>query len=386
MFGGPSWTRVAEPDGSPGQWYYHLFAREQPDLNWRNPEVLEEFSAVLRFWLDRGVDGFRIDVSDALIKDDSWADTHTGDPIIPKDDASPVHEIYRRLRRELDAYPGDRMAVIETGTEDDIVALFLRPDQMHLAFNFRFALAGFDGPMIRLAIDSSLAANALVGAPTTWVTDNHDTPRSVTRLARGARLTGAYVHGTMTDATEQPVDLDLGTRRARALALVLLALPGAAYIYNGQELGLPNVDDLARRGSPRSDLGPQRTHHPWSRRLPRAHAMDRVGSNLRLHHRRGHPVAADPGVLGRPERAAPGRRPAVDAELYREVAVRRSLSGGGITWLPSDPECCTCAAATWTWSSTCGRNRRSCPPGGSSRQRCPGAGGLPTDTAAWLRA
>ena len=163
------------------------------------------------------MDGFRIDVSDALIKDDSWVDTHTGDPIIPKDDASPVHEIYRRLRRELDAYPGDRMAVIETGAEDHIVSLFLRPDQMHLAFNFRFALAGFDGPAIRLAIDSSLAANALVGAPTTWVTDNHDTPRSVTRLARGARLTGAYVHGTMTDATEQPVDLDLGTRRARAL-------------------------------------------------------------------------------------------------------------------------------------------------------------------------
>ena len=99
IFGGPSWTRVTEPEGRSGQWGYHLFAREQPDLNWRNPEVIEEFTDVLRFWLNRGIDGFRIDVSDALIKDDTWVDTDTGEPIIPKDEASPVHDIYRRLRR-----------------------------------------------------------------------------------------------------------------------------------------------------------------------------------------------------------------------------------------------------------------------------------------------
>jgi alpha-glucosidase len=177
VFGGPSWTRVAEPDGSPGQWYYHLFAREQPDLNWRNPEVLEEFADVLRFWMDRGIDGFRIDVSDALIKDDTWVDTETGEPIIPKDESSPVHDIYRRLRRELDAYPGDRMAVIETGADEDVIALFLRPGQMHLAFNFRFVHAGFGAQALRSAIDWSMAASTLVGAPTTWVTDNHDTER-----------------------------------------------------------------------------------------------------------------------------------------------------------------------------------------------------------------
>ncbi len=127
---------------------------------------------------------------------------------------------------------------------DDIVALFIRPDEMHLAFNFRFVHAGFDGPGLRSAIDSSLAANAGVGAPTTWVTDNHDTPRSVSRLGQNVVLAGAYVPGTMASGMFQQVDLDLGTRRARALALVLLALPGAAYIYNGQELGLPNVDNL----------------------------------------------------------------------------------------------------------------------------------------------
>ncbi len=244
VFGGPSWTRVTEPDGSPGQWYYHLFAAEQPDLNWRNRQVLDEFTDVLRFWLDRGIDGFRIDVADALMKDPSWSDSATGDPIIPKDDASGVHDVYRAFRRTMDAYPGDRMAVIETGAADDVVALFLRPDEMHLAFNFRFVHAGFDGPGLREAIDSSLAANAAVGAPTTWVTDNHDTPRSVSRLGRDARLSGAYVPAEEASAITLLPDLALGIRRARAMALLLLALPGAAYVYQGQELGLPNVDDL----------------------------------------------------------------------------------------------------------------------------------------------
>lgn len=242
VFGGPSWTRVPEPDGSPGQWYYHLFAAEQPDLDWHHPEVRAEFCDVLRFWLDRGADGFRIDVSDALIKDFATGDSPDGQPNIPKDSASVVHEVYREFRQVLDSYPGDRMAVIETGAPDDVVALFLRPDEMHLAFNFRFVHAGFDSAGLRRAIDSSLAANDRVGAPTTWVLDNHDTPRSVSRLGQGVRLAGAYV--PEAGSTQATRDDTVGTRRARALTLLLLALPGAAYLYNGQELGLPNVDDL----------------------------------------------------------------------------------------------------------------------------------------------
>ena len=244
VFGGPSWTRVSEPEGSPqspAQWYYHLFAAEQPDLNWRNPEVVTEFEDVIRFWLDRGVDGFRIDVSDALIKDADFPDTDGGWPIIPKDPDGEVHDIYRRFRRVFDEYPGDRMAVIETGADDATVAGFIRPDEMHLAFNFRFVKAGFVAEQLRDAIDSSLAANARVGAPTTWVTDNHDTPRSVGRYSQGTQLHGSYV-----PATTSQIDFDeaRGQQRARAMALLLLALPGAVYVYNGQELGLPNVDDL----------------------------------------------------------------------------------------------------------------------------------------------
>src|SRR5690606_12132946 len=129
VFGGPSWTRVTEPDGTPGQWYYHLFAAEQPDFDWGNLEVLADFERILRFWLDRGVDGFRIDVSDALIKDTSWPDTEDGSPVIPKGESSGVHEVYRAFRRVMDEYPGERMAVIETGAPDDVVAAFLRPDE-----------------------------------------------------------------------------------------------------------------------------------------------------------------------------------------------------------------------------------------------------------------
>ncbi|MHB8960753.1 MAG: glycoside hydrolase family 13 protein [Candidatus Limnocylindrales bacterium] len=244
VFGGSSWTRVTEPDGSPGQWYYHLFAAEQPDLNWLNPEVLAEFTDVLRFWLDRGVDGFRIDVADALIKDPAFPDTPDGSPIIPKGADSPVHGVYRAFRRVLDAYPGDRIGVIETGADDATVALFLRPDEMQLAFSFRFVHASPDAAALREAVESTLAANSLYGAPATWVTDNHDTTRSVTRYGRSARLAGAYVPGELRVAHEGAVDLAAGTRRARAVALLLLALPGAAYLYQGQELGLPNVDDL----------------------------------------------------------------------------------------------------------------------------------------------
>jgi alpha-glucosidase len=244
VFGGSSWTRVAEPDGSPGQWYYHLFAAEQPDLNWANPDVLAEFSDVLRFWLDRGIDGFRIDVADALIKDLAFPDTPDGGAVINKGASSPVHDVYRAFRRVLDAYPGERVAVIETGAEDDIVAHFLRPDEMPLAFSFRFVHASPDAVALREAIESTLDAYSLYGAPATWVTDNHDTTRSVTRYGRSARLTGAYVPGELRVGHEGAVDLATGSRRARAVALLLLALPGAAYLYQGQELGLPNVDDL----------------------------------------------------------------------------------------------------------------------------------------------
>lgn len=250
VFGGSSWTQTPDHDGRPGQWYYHLFAPEQPDFNWENPRVLAYFEAVIRFWLDRGVDGFRIDVSDALIKDRNWPDTEDGSPLIPKGEESPVHDIYRRFRQILNEYEG-AMAVIETGADDATVALFLRPDEMHQAFNFRFLKTGWDSGQIARAIDESMLAYEAVGAPTTWVTDNHDTTRSVTRYREESGLAGAYVPTAIDPFGTKEIAIavtdpqsDVGVDRARAMAVLLLSLPGSAYIYAGQELGLPEVVDL----------------------------------------------------------------------------------------------------------------------------------------------
>ncbi|MBW8092748.1 alpha-glucosidase [Streptomyces hygroscopicus subsp. hygroscopicus] len=232
VFGGPAWTRTTDPDGTPGEWYLHLFAPEQPDLNWDSPEVREEFDAVLRFWLDLGVDGFRIDVAHGMVKAAGLPDIgHTeqvkliGAQVLPFFDQDGVHEIHRSWRRLLDSYPGDRIGVAEAWAPTaERLALYVRPDELHQAFNFQFLRCPWDAAAMRTVIDESLAATASVGAPTTWVLSNHDVVRHTTRYA--------------TDSPEQ------GLVRARAAVLLTLALPGSAYLYQGEELGLPEVTDL----------------------------------------------------------------------------------------------------------------------------------------------
>jgi alpha-glucosidase len=229
-FGGPAWTRITEPDGTAGQWYLHLFAPEQPDLDWLNPEVRAEFEAILRYWLDRGIDGFRIDVAHGLAKDPEMPDLAghfaVSGPAIeghPHWDQDEVHDVYRAWRRVIDAYPGERTFVGEIWVQSpQRLALYLRPDELHTAFNFNFLLAPWDAKALRAAIDESIAALSAAGAPTTWVLSNHDVVRHVTRYGGAA----------------------VGTRRARAAALLMLALPGGAYVYQGEELGLPEVLDL----------------------------------------------------------------------------------------------------------------------------------------------
>ncbi|MET8010800.1 alpha-amylase family glycosyl hydrolase [Streptomyces sp. NPDC005271] len=232
VFGGPAWTRTTNPDGTPGEWYLHLFAPEQPDLNWDCPEVREEFDSVLRFWLDLGVDGFRIDVAHGMVKAAGLPNIgHTeqakliGSQVLPFFDQDGVHEIHRSWRRLLDSYPGDRIGVAEAWAPSaERLALYVRPDELHQAFNFQFLKCPWDAAAMHAVIDESLAATASVGAPTTWVLSNHDVVRHVTRYA--------------TDTPGQ------GLRRARAVALLTLALPGSSYLYQGEELGLPEVTDL----------------------------------------------------------------------------------------------------------------------------------------------
>jgi alpha-glucosidase len=243
IFGGSAWTRTKDPDGTPGEWYLHLFAPQQPDLNWDNDEVRREHEDVLRFWFDRGVAGVRIDSAALLFKDASLPDFDPDDAPSPHPftDRDELHEVYRSWRALADAYRDGRVLIGEIWLPDvERFALYLRPDEMHTAFNFEFLACPWDAARLRACIDSTLAAHSPVGAPATWVLSNHDVTRHVTRYGRADTTFG---FAAKTRDIPQ-VDLELGTRRARAAALLTLALPGAVYIYQGEELGLPEVEDL----------------------------------------------------------------------------------------------------------------------------------------------
>ncbi|WP_308798653.1 glycoside hydrolase family 13 protein [Agromyces silvae] len=293
VFGGPAWTRVVEADGEPGQWYLHLFDSSQPDFDWSNEQVRAEFRRVLRFWLDRGVDGFRVDVAHGLVKaeglpdwtppeaggsmggashstignstvgdstvgDSTVGDSTVGDstvgvalePGISDDagDGAPywaqegVHEIYRDWRRLLEEYPGERILAAEAWVDPlSKVAAWVRPDEMHQAFNFAYLETPWDAGALRRVIDDSIAAFAAVGAPSTWVLSNHDVVRHATRLALTEENPQGHGVGPATPGIGDPA---VGLRRARAATTLMLALPGSAYLYQGEELGLPEVIDL----------------------------------------------------------------------------------------------------------------------------------------------
>ncbi|HLT10154.1 MAG TPA: alpha-amylase family glycosyl hydrolase [Micromonosporaceae bacterium] len=244
IFGGPAWTRL--PDG---EWYLHLFASEQPDLNWDHPEVRAEFADILRFWLDRGVDGIRIDVAHGMVKAPGLPDAGAASVELlagaetPYFDQDGVHEIYREWRSILDSYTPERIAVAEAWLPNvERAARYVRPGELHQAFNFHFLGTPWSAPAYRDVIDTSLAVMGEVGATTTWVLSNHDVVRHASRLAAGIGGTaGGATAGGGPAATADPA---LGLRRARAAALLMLALPGSAYLYQGEELGLPEVFDL----------------------------------------------------------------------------------------------------------------------------------------------
>ena len=245
-FGGPGWTRVLGPDGKPEEWYLHLFNEAQPDFNWDHPEVRAEFESILRFWLDRGVDGFRIDVANLLVKQKglpSQGPLEAAGQPSPWSDRPEVHDVYRAWRRIADSYAefgATRIFVGELWVHPTSLKRYLRPDELHTGFNFPYLQAPWQASALRAIIDSTLELHAEVGAPATWVLGNHDVTRVVTRYGRSESswaLDGVRVHNA-------PVDLELGTRRARAAALLYLALPGCAYVYQGEELGLWEVEDI----------------------------------------------------------------------------------------------------------------------------------------------
>ncbi len=245
VFGGPSWSRL--PDGD---WYLHLFDSSQPDLNWENPEVRAEFLSILEFWLERGVDGFRVDVAHGLVKDMTWPDMESEtDELLtansqenhPFWDRDGIHPIVREWRALVDRYE-DRMMVAEAWVPSlERLALYLRPDEYHQSFSFDFVGTDWDPSEFRRIITESTTKTATIGSTTTWVLNNHDVVRHPTRYGLP---NGTNWRAWLLDGPHDILDAELGARRALAANLMLLALPGSAYLYQGDELGLPEAWDL----------------------------------------------------------------------------------------------------------------------------------------------
>jgi alpha-glucosidase len=386
-FQGDTWTRVDD-----GQWYLHLFTPEQPDVNWNHPDVRREHEEVLRFWFDRGVAGVRIDSAALLIKDPLLPEVpdDPGPGEHPNTDRDEVHDVYRSWRAVADEYAGTRVLVGEVWMPDAArFANYLRPDEMHTAFNFDFMARPWQADQLRESIDSMLAAHAPVNAPSTWVLSNHDVTRTVTRYGRD--------DSSFAFATKRfniPTDLSRGTRRARAAALLTAALPGSLYIFQGEELALPEVEDLPRgsRQDPmffRSngvDPGRDgcRVPLPWSgTSIPYGFSPDDASAS---------PWLAQPGDWAALTVAAQLADDASMLQLYRRaLSIRRSdpaLGDGDIAWIDSEPDVLAFARGT---DFVCVTNLSAASvelPAHTelllSSQPLEN-GALPTDSTAWLR-
>ncbi|WP_203580949.1 glycoside hydrolase family 13 protein [Microbacterium hibisci] len=342
VFGGPAWTRVIEADGTPGQWYLHLFDSSQPDFDWSNEEVREEFRRILRFWLDRGVDGFRVDVAHGLVKAEGLPD-YIPDPEagsmggeeanVPYWGQDAVHEVYRDWRKIMEEYQGDRALAAEAWLPTaERTAEWVRSDEMHQAFNFPYLSTEWNAADLREVIDVSLRAFPGVGAPSTWVLSNHDVVRHASRLALTAE--NPQGHGIGPESPGQPIP-EVGLARARAATTLMLALPGSAYLYQGEELGLPEVIDIP--GEARQDPTWFRTNGerygrdgcrvpiPWSADAP-AYGFNTTGASWLPQPAEWAGLARDAqsGVEGS------------TLELYRTLLAERrsrSLGAGSLEWI-----------------------------------------------------
>lgn len=404
VFGGPAWERIIEADGKPGQWYLHLFAVEQPDFNWENEEVRAYFEDVLKFWLDRGVDGFRIDVAHGMVKLNGLPDIVEADPtsemLAPENrpfwDQEGVHEIYRQWRKILDTYPDHRMAVAEAWVSPSSrIARYLRPDELMNSFNFDFLSSAWKPDELKKMINHSLEALAEVGAPSSWVFNNHDVVRSVDRfdlgLAIGTASTTLERHGD-----EKDFNIVRGTQRARAGALLMLALPGGAYIYQGEELALPEAREIPedRLTDPRWLLSEYTDRGRDGCRVPLPWKKDSSGAFGFSNNRQ---LGPDDAWL--PQSASWGSfsvevqdgDPASTLTMYRKaLAIRHQevgLGDGPMTWLDAG---LSVVAFSRPGNFACYVNFGApyeLPPGSELLLSSGPLDGnrLPTDTAVWLR-
>jgi alpha-glucosidase len=416
VFGGSMWQRVTRPDGTPGQWYLHIFDVSQPDLNWENQWVREQFFGILRFWLDRGVDGFRVDVAHGMIKEAGLPDytppvetaSMGGAPSVsaPGTDLTPaitdpdekpdppywgqpgVHEIWRGWHDVLAEYEGDRVLCAEAWVDPlTKTALWVRPDEMSQAFNFDYMFTDWKAKRLRRVIKDSLAAFSAVGAPSTWVLSNHDVVRHATRLA--LKKDGPPQGAGIGPKSPGKPDRALGLRRARAATSLMLALPGSSYIYQGEELGLP--EDMELPDAARQDPTWFRTNGekygrdgcrvpiPWEADKP-AYGFNATGNSWLPQPKDWAPYARDS------QAGIPGST----LELYRSaLALRRQhdLGSGSVVWIDSygkDVVAFTNGEVTVVCNT--GKIAVELPVGEillSSEEITGGA--LPSDTTVWLR-
>jgi len=345
MFGGPAWTRLIEKDGTPGEWYLHLFDSSQPDLNWANPEVQSAFEDILRFWLDRGVDGFRVDQPHAMAKAAGLPDhpdvERAGAGFIEGEASPPmwfqeeVHPIFRRWRAILDSYEGDRAMCGEAYVLPlSFMALWVRPDEFNQTFNFRFLDSEWKPEILFASINESFAAFDSVGAPSTWVLSNHDIVRHASRMGG---LTGRPTASDGVGPNDPQPDRELGLRRARGATMFMLGLAGASYLYQGEELGLPEHTTLApefrqdptfaRTAGNRVGRDGCRVPLPWQAGVGDANGFNTTGASWLPQPEVYREYARDQqdGVAGS------------TLELYKSALhIRRELKlgEGSFAWLP----------------------------------------------------
>lgn len=394
VFGGPAWTRVED-----GLWYLHLFAPGQPDLNWMNPDVRDEFEKVLEFWFDKGVDGFRIDVAHGLVKAEGLPDRGVVTEGVQHNQAHPawdqdeVHEIYRGWRAVANRYAPERIFIAEAWVPgNERLARYLRSDELHTAFQFDFLRAPWRASSLQNVVRDAMSAAASVGAPPTWVLSNHDVTRTVTRYSRSQPDGLVETDWERARWAEEDADHELGRRRARACALLQLALPGTAYIYQGEELGLEEIEDLPDdvRQDPTwvqsgfTDVGRDgcRVPLPWSgSSVPYGFSPNATTTTW----------LPQPGHWGSYTVAAQQDDPDSFLNLYRAALALRPIrwvDAGAVRWLAGPPGVLAFARGdVQCWVNT-GDVGVDLPDGHDVLlASAPGVGSvLPPDAAAWLAA
>jgi alpha-glucosidase len=397
-FGGPAWTRTTNADGTPGDWYLHLFAPEQPDLDWTNRAVRAEFEDVLRFWFDRGVDGFRIDVAHGLAKAAGLPDAGDRTPGVQHNDPHPaydqdeVHEIYRGWRKVADCYDPPRVFVAESWVRsNERLALYVRPDELHTAFQFDFLRSPFDAYFLRKVIDDARAQAEAVGSPSTWVLSNHDVVRQVTRYARSQPSHLVESEWDRLRWPSEAPDLALGLDRARAAVLVELALPGTVYLYQGEELGLPEAEDIPadRREDP---IWVQGGHTDPGRdgcRVPLPWVSDAPTYGFSPADAASEPWLPQPDAWTGYAADAQDAEPSSTLNLYRAaLRLRRQLltTTDPFEWVDSPPDTLAFRRGRFEcWLNT-GDQPVSLPAGHVALRSTPGADPwkLPANSAVWM--